>query len=222
MRTRQIMVIGLGQFGLALAAELHQRGADVLAADRSEERVRQAQAVVTQAVVLDATDEHALLKLSPQKRDVVVCAIGDEARDSAILVTMLLCQMGCRRVVARATSDMLARILKVIGAHEVVSPERSFGERYAGRLLFEHIQEEIPLGEDLIITEMTPPPSFVGQSLESLRLPARFRITVLGVRHAGHHGGQVVVPDPTRLLQEGDVLVLASSRQALRDLTRRL
>jgi trk system potassium uptake protein TrkA len=213
------MVIGLGQFGLAVVRELSERGSDVLAVDVSEERVQVASRWATSALCFDSTDEVALAQAAPERRDVVICAIGDDTRDAAIITTALLRQMGCRRVVARASSDILERILTVVGAHEVVNPERSFGERYAGRLLFEYIREEIPLGEDFFVSEMTPPPSYVGRTLAELKLPNRYSVTVLGVKRCQDDKQVVQVPRADVPLEEDDILIIAASRQALRDFT---
>lgn len=216
MNQRQAMVIGLGQFGLAVAKELARRGSDVLAVDVDPQRVQHAASFGMTAMRLDATDESALAQTAPNRRDVVICAIGDDARDAAIICTALLRQMGCRRVVARASSDILERILTVVGAHEVVNPERSFGERYAGRLLFEHIREEIPLGDDYIITEMNPPPAYVGRTLAELKLPSRFQVIVLGIRRVVDGKTHVSVPRADLPLAADDVMVVASSRDSLR------
>ncbi|MDH3349434.1 MAG: NAD-binding protein, partial [Desulfobulbaceae bacterium] len=100
--TQQILIIGLGQFGMALARTLSEKGAEVLAVDVKRNLVDEASAFVTEAIVLDATDEAELARLEPGKRDSVVCAIGDDSREASIICTALLRQMGAPLVIARA------------------------------------------------------------------------------------------------------------------------
>jgi len=112
---KQAIVIGLGQFGMALARTLTERGVEVLAVDTSEERVRLAASFVTEAACFDGTDEAALTRAAPDRREVCVCAIGDDARDASIICTALLRQMGAKKIVARANTDVHMRILRLVG-----------------------------------------------------------------------------------------------------------
>lgn len=66
---QQILVIGLGQFGMSLARTLSEKGAEVLAVDRRKQLVEEVAAFVAEAVAIDATDEAELVRLAPiQKR----------------------------------------------------------------------------------------------------------------------------------------------------------
>lgn len=219
MARKQVLVIGLGQFGLALTRSLAEREVDVLAVDVRPERVQAAAAVASEAACFDAVDEEALARAAPASRDVCVCAIGDDAREAAIMVTALLCQQGARRVIARAGDDLLERIMRSVGAHEVVNPERAFGERLARRLLYQGILEEIPFGDDLVMSELRVPEPFVGHKLIDLALPRRFGLTVLGIRRANAPRGQAVErPVATTDLRPGDVLLVVASPGGIRTL----
>jgi len=210
------LIIGLGQFGMALARRLGELGVEVLAIDRHEQLVQQASSFVTEAVCFDASDERSLARADPARRDLCVCAIGNEAREAAIIVTALLRQMGAPRIVARAPDDLTERILRLVGAHEIVNPERAFGERLANRLVWRNIVEELPLGNDLMITEVHPPPALVGRSLAQLRLLERFAVNVVALRTVA--GGATIKPDPERPLAGDDILVLVSRPEAIRKL----
>ncbi|MCG5053606.1 MAG: TrkA family potassium uptake protein [Myxococcales bacterium] len=210
---KQALVVGLGQFGMSLARALATRGVEVLAVDLREERLRVAASFADETAAFDATDADALARTSPERRDVCVCAIGDEAKEASIICTALLRQMGAERVIARANDDVHARILRLVGAHEVVNPEREFGERFATRMVYDRVIGELPLGDDLLVTELRPPEAFVGRSLKDLQLPAKYAITVVAVRYKGKE--MVLAPDPLRPLEAEDVLLVVSKEGAV-------
>jgi trk system potassium uptake protein TrkA len=219
---KQALIIGLGQFGLSLARALTDRGVEVFAVDLDPALVELAADFVAEAVVFNATDEDALARAAPARRDVCVVAIGNESREGSILCTALLRQMGAPRVVARATDDLHERILKLVGANEVVNPERAFGERLATRLAYSGVIEEAPLGEDLAITELKTPRPMVGRTLLDLKLPRRFGVTVVAVRRTQDGRGRLLIPRPDEPLQSDDILVVVAPPGAVTELLERI
>ena len=209
----QALVIGLGQFGLSVARALAGRGVEVFAIDSDEARVRAAATFATEAACVDATDEAALQRTSPARRNVCICAIGDEAKEASIICTALLKQMGARRLIARANDDLHARILTLVGADQVVNPEREFGQRFASQILYKGIQGEMTLGEGFLISEVQVPRSFIGKALETLHLPARFHVTVVAIRKGDT--GTIVTPSHDATLSQGDVLVMVAREGAV-------
>lgn len=218
MAPQQILVVGLGQFGMALAKALVNSGEEVLAVDRREDRVQLAAAFATEAITLDAMDEVELAQLRPSARDLCVCAIGDENREASILVTALLRQLGARRVVARATDDLHERILTLIGAHEVLNPEKILGERLAARLSVRGVLDAVPLGDDLVITELTAPQVVCGRRLSELHLPSSAQLTVLAIRRRVEGVSRVLLPSAELQIESGDVLVVVGPTGAARRL----
>jgi trk system potassium uptake protein TrkA len=219
MSVQQALIIGLGQFGMALSHSLARHGTEVVAVDRRPERVHLASAFATEALAIDAMDEGELARLRPATRDFCVCAIGDESREASIVVTAMLRQMGSRRVIARATDEMHERILHLVGAHEVFNPERTLGERLAARFAYPGVLDVIPLGDDLVITELTPPTSALGRTLVHLRLPKTYQLTVLAIRRSVNGKGQVLLPHPDLRVDAGDVMVLVGPEGAARRFT---
>ncbi len=210
---RQALVIGLGQFGMSVARALAARQVEVLAVDVDEGRVRAASAFVTEAACFDATDEVSLARTSPERRNVCLCTVGDDAKEASIICTALLKQMGARRVIARANNDLQARILSLVGADHVVNPEREFGERFANQILYEGIQGEMALGEGVLISEVKVPQAFVGSQLGALKLPRRFGVTVVAIRKGDT--GAIVTPGPDATLDSGDVIVVVARERAV-------
>ena len=215
---QQILIIGLGRFGMSLAATLSERGVEVLAADRRSTLVEEAATCVTEAVIIDATDETELARLEPRQRDAAVCAIGDDSKESSIICTALLRQMGAPLVVARAIDKMHQRILQLVGAHQVVNPEQEFGKRFANRLLYRDVIADTNLGDDLMLTEIRIMPAMIGKNLVELELPRRFGVMVVGIRRG--RPSKIISPSPNEPLQAEDNLVIVSNDFAIAKLTR--
>ena len=211
--SQQILIIGLGQFGMSLARTLSEKGAEVLAVDVKKSLVEEVAVFVTEAMVIDATDETELARLEPGKRDVAVCAIGDDSKEASIICTALLRQMGSPLVIARANSKMHERILQLVGAHQVINPELEFGRRFANRLLYRNVIADTNLGEDLHLTEICIQPTMVGKTLIELALPKRFGVMVVGIRKGTR--GKIVQPSPDEPLQADDNLIIVSSEMAI-------
>lgn len=210
---QQILIIGLGQFGMSLARTLTEKGAEVLAVDTHKHLVEEASTYVTQSMILNATDENELARLEPGKRDVAVCAIGNESREDSIICTALLRQMGTPMVISRASDKMHQRILRLVGAHQIVNPEQEFGKRFANRILYSNIIVDTSLGDDLHLTEISMQESMVGNTLIELALPSRFGVMVAGIRRA--EDGRVVQPVPDEPLKSEDNLILVSSEESI-------
>lgn len=216
--SQQVLIIGLGQFGMSLARTLSEKGAEVLAVDISQSLVEEAATFVEEAVRIDATDEAELARLEPRKRDSAVCAIGDDSKEASIICTALLRQMGAPIVISRANDTMHQRILQLVGAHQVVNPEQEFGKRFANRLLYKDVVVDTSLGEDLHLTEIRIQPSMIGKSLIELALPKKFGIMVVGIRRG--IPPKIIQPSPEEPLQENDNLIIVSSESAIPRLTR--
>src|SRR4029453_13192523 len=118
--TKQVLVVGLGTFGSMVAREVASLGHEVMGADRDPKAVADVVDDITQAVELDAADPEALDAIGPGEFDVAVVALD---RPSTILATMLLEQAGVPTIVARASGDLDAEILRRVGADRVVLPE---------------------------------------------------------------------------------------------------
>lgn len=213
---RQIMVIGLGQFGMGLVRALSNSDVEIIAVDLDEKRVEMASSWVAKPLCVDATNEDSLAQLHPEKRDVCVCATGDQSREVGIICTALLKQLGAKRIIARANDDLHARILHLVGADEVVNPEWDFGERYAPRILSKHVLGEMLLGADLVVSEINSAQNLWDKRLKDLNLQRRFGITVIAIREGIN--GKIKQVGAEDIIKKGDILVTAARRGSIHKL----
>ncbi len=169
----QILIIGLGQFGMSLARTLNEKGFQVIAVDIDQKLVNEASNFVTDAICLNAIDEVSLSKLSPKDRDMIICSIG--AREPSILTVALLKQMGCENIIARASEPIHARILRVIGAKKVINPEQEYGKKFANRILMKSLFFEND-SNDFNLLEIPVRSFVIDENLIELQLPENFKV----------------------------------------------
>lgn len=200
----EIAVIGLGQFGQAVARSLAAQGQSVLAIDNMMDSVEAIQDDVDVAAQADATNKEALYGLRLEQMSCVIVAMGAHSMEASIVATALLSELGVPRIIARATNDLHARILRSVGASEVIDPELDMGKRLARKLSQPSIVDQIDLG-DAEIAEVEAPQAFVGQTLAELALRNEYDVSVLAIRR-----GDEIAPNPraNATLQSGDILVV--------------
>lgn len=202
----QVAVVGLGRFGSHIVKALYEFGHEVLAIDKDPESVQRIKDNATQAVVVDGRDKERLRALGLKDFDTVIVSLGEDIEASA-LVALHLREIGVKKVIAKAGSDDHAKLLEMLGVHEIVFPERQAARRLAHRLRHANLLDYVPLGGDHSIQEITPPADFVGQSLEELRLRNRFKVQVLAIRDARTDRLEVN-PTAGYRIQQTDVLVV--------------
>jgi trk system potassium uptake protein TrkA len=204
MAKEQVMVIGLGRFGSAVARELERLGHQVLAIDRDEEQVNDIAPDVTHALQLDAADEDALRSAGAGEFQTAIVAISSDAEPS-IFATMVLKRLGVRTVIAKAGSQLHGEILSRVGADRVVLPERETGLRLAHSFNVPNVIDYLDVAPNFGIEKIRPPASFVGKSLGELDLKTRLGLTPIALRR----GKQVFVnPARDERVAEGDELIL--------------
>ena len=126
MSQYKFAVIGLGQFGNAIARTLAIRGAEVLAIDSNEEHIEDIKEEVSYAVCMDATDIRVLRSQNVQDMDAVVVAIGEDF-EALMLCVVQLMELKVKRIMARANGKHQRQILEKVGVSEILSPENDVG-----------------------------------------------------------------------------------------------
>jgi len=213
---KQVVVIGMGRFGVSIASTLFEMGHDVLAMDTNEKKVQAISPKVTRAVQADATNETILKELGITNFDVAVVAVGSQIENN-VLCTILLKKMGVRYVVARAENELHGIILDKIGADKVVYPEREMGAMLAHALTLTDVVNYIPVATRFGVASLAIPAYFVGKTLSELDLgrAGKWGVAVLLIQR----GKEVIVtPDRLEIIKPGDVLVVSGYDYKLEEL----
>lgn len=208
-KSQQVLVIGLGRFGQSLARALVQSGAEVMAMDSREDATEEVANEVTHVMIADSTEEAVLKEVGLEHFDWVVCAIGGDIQAS-IMTTLLLKEIGVKKLIAKASTELHGRALAKLGVDRVVYPERDMAQRLAQDFLYPQLTEILHLTVQQSMFEMPAPDKFVGKSLVELNLRERYGLNVLVIRRGGE---PIVSPSPTEAIQENDVLLVLGNRE---------
>lgn len=204
---KEFVVIGLGRFGGSIVRELIEQGADVMAIDKDHERVDEFASIATQAVVADTTDESVLKSLGVRNFEQVIVAIGENIQAS-ILTTLMLKEIGVKKITVKAQNDYHAKVLHKIGADKVVHPERDMGIRIAHNILSNNVLDYLELSDEHSIMEIKANDKLAGYTLIELDIRAKYGINIVAIKR----GDEIIVsPQADMEIERDDILIIIGS-----------
>lgn len=207
---RNIFVFGCGNFGYHLAHTISGK-AHTTVVDRDREKIQMIGAEVERAVVGDATSKEFLLELGVEAADAVVVSMG-ENMEASILTTMHVHSLGIKEIYVKAFSDDHATILQMLGASQVIQPEREVAENLAVSILETSVYDFHRLHKYFGILEESARPEFWGKSLMELGLRRNYRVTVVAIFR---EGDKLINPLAETVILEGDRLILLGTEEDL-------
>ena len=207
-KDKEYAIIGLGRFGGSLARRLESLGHPALGIDIDPRVVKELADEITEAVVLDATDEDALRQVDIAAFRTVVVAIADNFEANA-LITSTLKKLGISNVISVANSFRHQEILSRIGADRVILPQEASGHQLADELSIPGMLERLHLSRDYSLIEIKLPQGLVGKAVEVCE-PYEV-IVVLILR-----GEELIInPDESTRFLPDDILVLVGEKRRL-------
>ena len=211
------IVIGLGDYGYALAEELATVGHEVIGVDIKPSHVEPLKEKLAAAFVMDATDEQALAALPLRNVDAVIVAIGENFGVS-VRVTALLKQMKVEHIFARANDEVHRSVMQAFGIEKILSPEADAAHDLVEIIEFGYDIETYHVDKDHAVVKFIVPDKLIGYSVPQLHLMEEFGLRLiatirgkvkkntLGISYTERN---VLVNAPDDLaLEEGDQLVI--------------
>ena len=202
---KSVLLIGLGRFGRGVAEKLNELHHQVLAVDRNEGRVNEILPLVTDAQIGDATSENFLRTLGVDNFDVCIVTIGEDFQ-SSLETTSLLKELGAKKVVSRASSEVHRKFLLRNGADDVVYPEGQLAAWTAIRHTTDHVLDYISLDGEYSIYDLSVPAEWHGKTVGGIDIRKKYNLNLLAVRENGHHS--MAVTSDTLLQENQTILVL--------------
>lgn len=217
----KFVIIGMGQFGRALANYLTQSGFEVTIIDQNESVITEMKDKVVSAIVGDATDVRLLRQLDLGEDTCVIITVG-EGFERNILIAAQLKDMGVKRLYARSVNDLQGRVLKLIGVSELFRVEDVAAKQLALRFINDGLMRMRKIDATHSLADVKLPPTWIGKTLMEVGLREKYRLNLLTVRRGvameTAADDDVLVqleqpvmddtPRPDMQFLEGDVLVL--------------
>lgn len=208
-------VIGLGRLGFQVAVTLAENGMEVMAVDSNESIVASIKDRVTQAICMRVTDQTSMYSIGIDEMETVIVAMGENFAQSILVTALLKKKLGISKVIARAINDIHKEILILVGADEIILPEREIGIRLADRLSMPFM-ELIRLTPNFAISQIKAPKGLIGTSISDNRLYQKWGVRCLGIKR----NDQIEPVAPNYVLEKNDTLIFSGSNEALEKLAK--
>ncbi len=205
-------VIGVGRFGYHVAVTLADNGMEVLAVDSNESIVASIRDKVSQAVCMRVTDEEALRSIGVEDMGTVIVAMGENFAQSILVTALLKHRLNIRRVITRSISEIHREILQLIGADEVILPEREVGKKLADKLSLP-FNALVRLSPHFCVSQMDAPDRFINKNLKALDLPTNYNVTCIGIKP----NDDIEPVEEEYVIQKNDKLILTGT---IKDMTK--
>ncbi|MFY8164244.1 MAG: potassium channel family protein [Brevundimonas sp.] len=206
--SNNVVVVGLGRFGGAVAQSLTRLGHEVLAIEEDLALVQSWSDRLTHVVQADSSNIEALRQLGVADFQHAVVGIGSDI-EASVLTVLALTELGVPDIWAKAVTTNHGKILEKTGAHHVVYPEAAMGERVA-HLVTGKMIDFIEFDDDFAIVKTRPPREAVGKTLAESQLRSRHGVTVVGVKRPRE---DFTYAKPDTLVVEGDLLIVSGPTQ---------
>ena len=209
-KIKSYAVIGLGGFGSNVALALMEEGMEVMVLDSSREKVNAIAPQVTYAMQLDASNEIALKSVGIERMDGVVIAIGENL-EASVMATILCKEMGVKKVIVKAETDLQKAILTRVGADEVILPEKESGYRLAKNIAG-NFRDFFSISENLCIVEVPAKGEWIGKTIKELNFRKEYHLNIISIKSTSEEEADNF-PNPDRHIRKDDMLIVAGKEE---------
>jgi trk system potassium uptake protein len=203
---KQFAIIGVGRFSRRMLEELADAGSEILLIDKDREVVEAYKDKAAATYIANVLSEEVITKLVPVTVDAAIVDLGDNL-EASILVTNYLHKAGVKRIITKAESEQHAEILDLVGATDIIFPNKEAARRIAPLLLSHLLFSYLPLSRDFAIAEIKVPGKLVGKSLIEANIRQQHHMNVIALRKEGVPDYTYFLPDYR--LQDDDLLLVA-------------
>ena len=208
---KSFLLIGIGRFAHYLCRELAALGNEIVIADINETKMDDLLDIVVAAKIGDCTRREVLATFGVNNFDACFVCMGSNFQNS-LQVTDLLKEMGARRVISRATTDIHAKFLRRAGADEVVFPDRDISERIAVRTSNDNVFDYFELSDEIVIYEISVPRRWIGKTVMEVDVRKKYNVNILAFQK---NGRTQALNSPNHVFVDDEHLMVLGAREDL-------
>ena len=214
---KSVLLIGMGKFGRTLGQKLLNMGNEVMIVDKDESVINALAPRYTNALIANCMNEDSLRAMDIPSFDVCIVAMGDEFQ-SSLEITANLKDLGAKRVISKAETEIQKKFLMRVGADEVIYPDVDIAEKLAVRLNSSNVINFIDLDAEYSIFEIALPEKWRGRKLIDINPRSKYGMNILTVKK----GTNIISSlDGNYVFEEGDQLVVVGNTEQILKFTNR-
>ncbi len=208
--SKSYAVFGLGRYGRAVVKELLNNGAEVLAVDQDRRIVDELVDEIPVCKCADITEPGVIEQLGISEIDVVVISMA-KSFEASIMATMLCKEACAKKVIVKCSDESQCRVLKKIGADEVILPETESGTRLAKNILSSGFIDIADITDNISILEMDIKAEWVGKTLRELDLRKKYNINIIAFKNSN----DVVFANPDIIIEESMKMIVMTDKKGV-------
>ena len=209
---KSVLVIGMGRFGIHLAQKLTDLGNEVMIVDKDPDLVNELSSRFADSMIGDCTDESVLEEIGVEDFDICFVTMGSQY-SSTVEITSILKDLGAKKIVVKAGRERHTKILRKLGADEIVYPEREMAEHLAVKYNSDSIFDFIELGDGFAVYEINVPKNWIGKSISGLDVRKKYGMNIIAIKSFGEINSSVA---PTYVFRECDNIIVVGKEEEMK------
>lgn len=182
---KNIVIIGLGRFGLKLIESFKNLNVDILAIDSDVQAVTKASELTPNVIVCDSTNENSLIEAGLHNVDHAIVAFGQDIPNNlskTIITTINLASMNIKHITVRIDEDRYQSVLKKIGATDFISPLQFASDSLALKVSASNFIDYFKISEEYSVVEIKIKSDFKKINLAELNTPKKFGTNIILIK----------------------------------------
>jgi trk system potassium uptake protein TrkA len=208
---KQVAILGLSHFGKSVLEELIRLNVEVFIMDKDRARIDQYKDLASGSVVIDVLNVENLRKVLPESTDAVVIDMGNSI-EASILAASYCAKLHIKTIIVKAETESHGEILELVGATQVVFPNKEAAKRVSPLLLSSVLLNYLPVSGKLVLAELAVPGSMIGKTILQVELRKKYGLNLIAVRAPDTEFGEF---KPSYIFQKNDIGLFSGTDEAL-------